>query len=111
MVAATKRLLVRIWQALDSHQGKVSVVVQQPGAGNVGQHFGNPQITANRIRIRILRMMGRQTRLKHFQSAASAVLQSKQLRIAYHSRSNDRQTERTVSPQRLTPEENPVNLE
>lgn len=64
------------------------------------QHFGNPQITANRIRI--LSMMDRQAELKHFQSAASAVLQRKQLHIVYRSRSLDQQTERTVSPQRLT---------
>ncbi len=64
------------------------------------QHTGNPQITANRIRI--LSMMGRQAELKHFQSAASAVLQRRQLSITYHSRSHDQQTDRTVSPQRLT---------
>ncbi|MGZ0020321.1 helix-turn-helix transcriptional regulator [Nitrosomonas sp. wSCUT-2] len=64
------------------------------------QHSNNPPITAHRIRI--LRMMGRQTGLKHFQTTASAVLQRKQLNITYHSRSRDQQTERTVSPQRLT---------
>lgn len=64
------------------------------------QHFGSPQITANRIRI--LSMMGRQAELKHFQSVAGAVLQCKQLRIVYHGRGSDQQTERTVSPQRLT---------
>lgn len=53
-------------------------------------------------RIRILSMMGRQSVLRHFQPAASAVLQRKRLDITYHSRSRDRQTERTVSPQRLT---------
>lgn len=64
------------------------------------QHFGTTQITAKRIRI--LSMMGRQTELKHFQTAASAVLQRKQLNIAYHSRSHDQHSERTISPQRLT---------
>lgn len=53
-------------------------------------------------RIRILSMMGRQSALRHFQTAASAVLQRKQLAITYHSRGRDQQTERTVSPQRLT---------
>lgn len=53
-------------------------------------------------RIRILSMMGRQSALRHFQTAASAVLQRKQLDITYHSRGRDQQTERTVSPQRLT---------
>ncbi len=64
------------------------------------QHAGSPQITASRIRI--LSMMGRHAELKHFQSAASAVLQRRQLNIAYHSRSRDQQTRRILSPQRLT---------
>lgn len=53
-------------------------------------------------RIRILTMLSRQLALQHFQSAASAVLQRKQLEIIYHGRGRDRQTERIVSPQRLT---------
>jgi proteasome accessory factor C len=64
------------------------------------QQPDNPQITA--ARIRILSMMGRQAELKHFQSAAGAVLQRRQLNITYHSRSRDQQTRRTLSPQRLT---------
>ena len=63
------------------------------------QHPGDPDAIN---RIRILSMMGRQTGLKHFQTTASAVLQRKQLDIAYHSRGRDQQTERIVSPQRLT---------
>jgi len=63
------------------------------------QHLDNQQITS---RIRILSMMGRNTAIKHFQSVASALLQRKQLNIAYHSRSHDQQTERVISPQRLT---------
>ncbi|MDC8444496.1 MAG: YafY family transcriptional regulator [Nitrosomonas sp.] len=65
-----------------------------------GQQPNNPQISASRIRI--LSMMGRQADLKHFQSAASAVLQRRQLDITYHSRGRDQQTRRTLSPQRLT---------
>ena len=38
----------------------------------------------------------------HFQTAASATLQRRRLRITYHSRSKDQVTERTLSPQRLT---------
>ena len=63
------------------------------------QHLDNSHLIS---RIRILRMMGRTATLKHFRSAAGAVLQRKQLNIAYHSRSHDQQTERIVSPQRLT---------
>jgi predicted DNA-binding transcriptional regulator YafY len=36
-----------------------------------------------------------------FDSVASATLQRRKLRFAYHSRSKDQHTERTVSPQRL----------
>lgn len=37
-----------------------------------------------------------------FQSAASATLQRKQLKIKYHARGSNEHTERTVSPQRIT---------
>lgn len=63
------------------------------------QHLGNQEINS---RIRILSMMGRSKTINHFQSAASALLQHRQLDIAYHSRSNDQQTQRILSPQRLT---------
>ncbi len=63
------------------------------------QHLGNQEISS---RIRILSMLGRNTTLPHFQSVTSALLQRKQLNIAYHSRSHDQQTQRVISPQRLT---------
>ncbi|MBI4291602.1 MAG: WYL domain-containing transcriptional regulator [Betaproteobacteria bacterium] len=52
-------------------------------------------------RIRILGMAARPTG-EWFQAAAGGVLQRRQLRIRYHSRSRDQITERTVSPQRMT---------
>ncbi|MBI2960115.1 MAG: WYL domain-containing transcriptional regulator [Betaproteobacteria bacterium] len=52
-------------------------------------------------RIRILAMAARPAG-KWFQVAAGGVLQRRQLRIRYHSRSRDQVTERTVSPQRMT---------
>jgi len=63
------------------------------------QHLGNQEISS---RIRILSMLGRNTALPHFQSVTGALLQRKQLNITYHSRSHDQQTERVISPQRLT---------
>ena len=50
-----------------------------------------------------VRILGAASRLpgERFKSAASATLQRRKLRISYHSRSKDRLTERTVSPQRL----------
>ncbi len=63
------------------------------------RHLGNQEISS---RIRILSMLARNTALPHFQSVTSALLQRMQLKITYHSRSHDQQTERVISPQRLT---------
>jgi len=53
-------------------------------------------------RVRILRMAGRNTSGEHFQTVAGALLQRRRLAIRYHGRSNDEETQREVSPQRLT---------
>lgn len=53
-------------------------------------------------RVRILRMAGRSTSSEHFQTVAGALLQRKRLNIRYHSRSDDTETRREISPQRLT---------
>jgi predicted DNA-binding transcriptional regulator YafY len=53
-------------------------------------------------RVRILRMAGRNTSSEHFQTVAGAVLQRKRLAIRYHSRSDNAETRREISPQRLT---------
>jgi predicted DNA-binding transcriptional regulator YafY len=53
-------------------------------------------------RVRILRMAGRSTSSEHFQTVAGALLQRKRLHIRYHSRSDDTETRREISPQRLT---------
>ena len=53
-------------------------------------------------RVRILRMAGRNTSSEHFQTVAGALLQRKRLTIRYHSRSDDAETRREISPQRLT---------
>jgi len=53
-------------------------------------------------RVRILCMAGRNTSGEHFQTVAGAVLQRKRLTIRYHSRSDNTETEREISPQRLT---------
>lgn len=51
-------------------------------------------------RIRILTLAARPLGV-NFHTAASATLQRRKLRMRYHSRSKDEQTERIVSPQRL----------
>ena len=62
----------------------------QPGSGEIAK------------RVRILRMAGRNTSSEYFQTVAGAVLQRKRLTIRYHSRSDDAETQREISPQRLT---------
>ena len=62
------------------------------------QHLG---LTEAANRIRILGMAARPTG-EWFQIAAGGVLQRRQLKLRYHSRSEDKLSERTVSPQRLT---------
>jgi predicted DNA-binding transcriptional regulator YafY len=52
-------------------------------------------------RIRILRMARRAMPLRHFETAASALLERKRLRIVYYNRARDDETTRVVSPQRL----------
>lgn len=52
-------------------------------------------------RLRILSMAERMPG-EHFQTVAGAVAQRKRLKIRYYSRGNDEQTEREISPQRLT---------
>jgi predicted DNA-binding transcriptional regulator YafY len=52
-------------------------------------------------RIRILRMAGRRCDPENFPTVAGAVLGRKRLQILYHGRTNDRTTERTLSPQRI----------
>ncbi len=51
-------------------------------------------------RVRLLTLAARPLGAS-FQTSASATLQRRRLRIRYHSRSKDEQTERVVSPQRL----------
>ncbi|MDA8416477.1 MAG: WYL domain-containing protein [Betaproteobacteria bacterium] len=53
-------------------------------------------------RVRILRMAGRNALPEHFQTVAGALLQRKRLAIRYHSRSNNAESQREISPQRLT---------
>jgi predicted DNA-binding transcriptional regulator YafY len=53
-------------------------------------------------RVRILRMAGRNTSSEHFQTVAGALLQRKRLTILYRGRGGDTQTQREISPQRLT---------
>lgn len=53
-------------------------------------------------RIRILAMAARAKNMRHFQTAAGAVLQRKRLSIQYYNRDRDQTDTREISPQRLT---------
>ena len=53
-------------------------------------------------RIRILAMAARAKNMRHFQTAAGAVLQRKRLSIEYYNRERDQTDVREISPQRLT---------
>lgn len=53
-------------------------------------------------RVRILRMAGRNNSSEYFQTVAGALLQRNRLAIRYHSRGDDAETQRNISPQRLT---------
>jgi proteasome accessory factor C len=63
------------------------------------EQLGSGEITK---RVRILRMAGRSVSNQNFQIVAAALLQRKRLAIRYHSRSADAETQREISPQRLT---------
>ncbi len=81
---------------LDSHlkplKGRLEKIL-------ASEHLGSGEIIK---RVRILRMAGRNTSSEHFQTVAAALLQRKRITIRYHSRGVDVETQREVSPQRLT---------
>ena len=63
------------------------------------EHLGSGEISK---RVRILRMAGRNVSNQHFQTVAAALLQRKRIAIRYHSRGTNTETQREISPQRLT---------
>lgn len=94
---ATQQLLERLQPGLlDSHLKPVKGLVEKLLA--VGQHDSG-EIAK---RVRVLRMAGRDTSGEHFQTVAGALLQRQRLAIRYHGRSDDAESQREISPQRLT---------
>ena len=63
------------------------------------EHLGGGEVQK---RIRILAMAARAKSMRHFQTAAGAVLQRKRLSIEYYNRERDQTGTREISPQRLT---------
>ena len=93
----TQQLLEQVQPGLlDSHLKPLKERVEKLLAA--GQHDSG-EIAK---RVRILRMAGRETSGEHFQAVAGALLQRQRLAIRYHSRSDDAETQREISPQRLT---------
>ncbi|MFZ5503084.1 MAG: helix-turn-helix transcriptional regulator [Pseudomonadota bacterium] len=94
---ATQHLLEQIQPGLlDDHLKPIKRQIEKLLAA--GPHDGDEVAK----RVRILRMAGRNTSGEHFQTVAGALLQRKCLAIRYHSRSDDEETQREISPQRLT---------
>jgi predicted DNA-binding transcriptional regulator YafY len=94
---ATQQLLEQLQPGLlDEHLKPIKERVEKLLAA--GQHDSG-EIAK---RIRILRMAGRDTSGEHFQAVAGALLQRQRLAIRYHGRSDDAESQREISPQRLT---------
>lgn len=74
-----------------------------PLKARLGALLGGDEHAASDItrRIRILSVARRQQSLKHFETAAAAVLGQRRLVITHHNRQRDETSEREVSPQRL----------
>ena len=93
----TQQLLEQVQPGLlDSHLKPIKVRVEKMLAAG--------QCNSDEIvrRVRILRMSGRNSSSEHFQTVAGALLQRQRLAIRYHRRSNDEESQREISPQRLT---------
>ena len=92
----TQQLLANVQPGLlESHltplQQRIEKILEleQAGGGDIGQC------------VRILTHAARPVAIDHFQRIANALLQQQRITIDYHSRGNNEQTERTLSPQRL----------
>lgn len=94
---ATQQLLEQVQPGLlDSHLKPLRERIEKLLAA--GQHDSG-EIAR---RVRILRMAGRNASGEHFQTVAGALLQRQRLIIRYHGRGNNEESQREISPQRLT---------
>lgn len=93
----TQQLLEHIQPGLlDTHLKPIKALIEKLLAA--GPHNGNEVGK----RIRLLRMAGRSASGEHFQTVAGALLNRQRLNIRYHNRNDDSESQREVSPQRLT---------
>jgi len=77
---------------LESLQGRITSLLQQRGLENEG----GPS------RIHIQQAAGRAVPARMFQDVLGALIQRRRLKIRYHGRRRDEESERVISPQRLT---------
>lgn len=81
---------------LKSLQGRITSLLQKKGVEPEGDES----------RIHIQNVAGRAVPARMFQDVLGALVQRKQLKIRYHGRRRDEESERIVSPQRLTQHRN-----
>jgi len=77
---------------LESLQGRITSLLQQRGLETEG----------GQSRIHIQHVAGRAVPAHMFQDVLGALVQRRRLRIRYHGRRRDQESERVISPQRLT---------
>jgi len=77
---------------LESLQGRITSLLQQRGLETEG----------GQSRIHIQHAAGRAVPSRMFQDVLGALIQRRRLRIRYHGRRRDQESERVISPQRLT---------
>ncbi len=77
---------------LESLQGRITSLLQQKGV--------EPEMGDSRIHIQ--HVAGRAVPARMFQDVLAALFQRQRLKIRYHGRRRDEESERVVSPQRLT---------
>jgi proteasome accessory factor C len=77
---------------LETLQGRITSLLQKKGV--------EPEMGDSRIHIQ--HVAGRAVPARMFQDVLTALLQRQQLKILYHGRRRDEESERVVSPQRLT---------
>jgi len=77
---------------LESLQGRITSLLQQKGVETEGGDS----------RIHIQHVAGRAVPARMFQDVLGALIQRKRLNIRYHGRRRDEESERVISPQRLT---------
>lgn len=102
--AAELHALLTAQQLLEQVQLDLLDVHIKPAKDRIEKLLAAGQHDSSEIakRVRILRMAGRNASPEYFQIVASALLQKKRLAIRYHSRSDNAESQREISPQRLT---------